>query len=184
MTDILTKTDRKNFLGIPITGEIAEGSTRVEQISQEEFAALVKPLLDHDNVHTFGWRQYTPYFNDGDVCEFGAHGFYLVTKDDIERYEDLKENDPYMVEEVFEMTYAEHPTLGGRPHDWEGEWPNRELVYGAYEGPDEALWNAGRELAGTIDSGKADAVLLGLFGDHCSVQVTKDKIEIEGYSHD
>lgn len=180
MTD-MTKTDQKNFLGIPIIGEGQAGSTRVAQISKEEFAALVKPLLDHPEVHLFGWKQYTPYFSDGDICEFSAKGFYLVTEADVERYEDLHENDPYIVEEVFDP-HADHPTLGGRPYHWDSE--ARRGHYGDYEGPDKALYEAAMELSGAINNGSADSVLLGLFGDHCEIQVTKSKIEVEEYSHD
>ncbi|WP_063728935.1 hypothetical protein [Streptomyces sp. RTd22] len=180
MTD-LTKTDQKNFLGIPIIGEGSAGSSRVAQITKEEFAALVKPLLDHPDVHLFGWKQYTPYFNDGDVCEFSACGFYLITKADAEQHEDLKENDPYMVEEVFSPD-SDHPTLGGRPWNWDDT--TRKGSYGDYEGPDKALYESAMELSGAINNGSADAVLLGLFGDHCRIEVTKDKIEVEEYSHD
>lgn len=184
MTDILTKTDRRNFLGVPIIGEGKEGSTRTPQITKEEFAALVKPLLDHPDVLLFGWRQYTPYFNDGDTCEFSAQALYVVTTSDTEQYEDLLENDPYMVEETFNLGYEKHPTLGGRPYDWVGEWPDRKIVHGDYEGPDEALYDAGSALDGAIQSGKCDHVLLDLFGDHAQIVVTKERIEVEAYSHD
>jgi hypothetical protein len=177
----LTKNDQKNFLGIPIIGEGTAGSSRVAQITKEEFAALVQPLLDHPDVHLFGWKQYTPYFNDGDICEFSATDFYLVTKTDIEQYEDLKENDPYEVQEVFDI-HSDHPTLGGLPWNWDDQ--TRKGSFGDYEGPDEELHKTAMELRGAINSGSADSVLLGLFGDHCRIEVSKTKIEVEEYSHD
>lgn len=30
------------------------------------------------HVKSYSWKQYTPYFNDGDVCEFSAHIDYLT----------------------------------------------------------------------------------------------------------
>lgn len=180
MTD-LTKTDQKNFLGIPIIGEGKEGSTRVPQISKEEFAALVKTVLDHPSVHLFGWKQYTPYFNDGDICEFGASDFYLITTSDVDQYEELLEDDPYMVQEVFDP-HSDHPTLGGRPYHWDEV--TRKGHFGDYEGPDKDLYEHAMALSGVINNGSAEGVLLTLFGDHCTVVVTKQKIEIEEYSHD
>jgi hypothetical protein len=39
--------------------------------------ALVEGLKEifaaHPSLQTIGWTQYTPYFNDGDTCEFGVH---------------------------------------------------------------------------------------------------------------
>jgi|ERR1044072_1039248 hypothetical protein len=29
----------------------------------------------HPNVNTLAWPQYTPYFNDGDPCEFGVRAY-------------------------------------------------------------------------------------------------------------
>ncbi|ORT58213.1 hypothetical protein [Streptomyces sp. CB03238] len=183
MTDTLTKTDEaRNFLGIPITGDIAHGSTRVPQITKEEFAALLKPVLDHPDVHCIGWRQYTPYFNDGDTCEFSAHEVWLVTTHDLEQYEYLVENDPYMVEEDLAVGSERHPTLGGRPHHWDDD--NRRMVYEDYQGEHRALYDAANALDAAVQSGKSDHVLIDLFGDHCQVVVYKDKIEVEEYSHD
>lgn len=37
---------------------------------QEASAALFDA---HPEIQSFGWTQYTPYFNDGDPCEFSAN---------------------------------------------------------------------------------------------------------------
>lgn len=40
---------------------------------QQEFPELLKSAFDkHPTVEKVTWRQYTPYFNDGDECTFGA----------------------------------------------------------------------------------------------------------------
>ncbi|MET9120002.1 hypothetical protein [Streptomyces sp. NPDC004528] len=180
MTD-LTKTEQLNFLGIPIEGDLHAGSTRVEQISKEEFGTLLKTVIEHPEVKLVGWHQYTPYFNDGDVCEFSASGVYVITVHDAEQYEELQENDPYMVEETFSSS-ADHPTLGGRP--WIYDRTTFKGEYGPYEGNYPELWEAVDALATAIGSGSSDSVLLGHFGDHAKILVTTDKIEIEHYSHD
>jgi len=43
-------------------------------IGQEYFREEAKALfLKHPDLRSFGWVQYTPYFNDGDACHFCAH---------------------------------------------------------------------------------------------------------------
>lgn len=44
----------------------AEGETAVKECLRGFFAA-------HPEVKALRWRQYTPYFNDGDECRFGIH---------------------------------------------------------------------------------------------------------------
>src|SRR4051794_30400356 len=34
-----------------------------------------------DIVESFGWTQYTPYFNDGDECVFGVHDLKIMAAD-------------------------------------------------------------------------------------------------------
>ncbi len=47
---------------------------------------LFKEFFDkHPDVESIKWHQYTPYFNDGDVCEFGVNSdasIKLKDKDD------------------------------------------------------------------------------------------------------
>lgn len=79
----MTDTDtRLNFLGIPVVGDRQMGSTRTEQKTIEDLAPTMQAVIDDPYFTAFGWRQYTPYFNDGDVCEFGVYGFWIKTRDD------------------------------------------------------------------------------------------------------
>lgn len=48
-------------------------------------------------VHGVMWTQYTPYFNDGEPCEFGLHGVGLFT--DKGEFEDS--SDPYDGKDVW-----------------------------------------------------------------------------------
>lgn len=44
---------------------------------QKKFPALFAPLFEQfPEVTTVKWRQYTPYFNDGDECVFGIQNDY------------------------------------------------------------------------------------------------------------
>lgn len=62
-----------NFLGLPIEGDITRGSTRKEQRPVEELTPLFEAVFAEGIIDGVRWTQYTPYFNDGDACEFGAN---------------------------------------------------------------------------------------------------------------
>lgn len=153
-----------NFLGLAIDGDIIRRDLQREQITKEQFADLVKALLDDDNVVEFGWTQYTPYFNDGDPCVFGANGLWVRTVADAG------------VEDRDQLEMWSHPTLSGQR--WEG---GRKVTYDV-QMPDTAA--AAMALDSAIDDGVADVVLLDLFGDHAYVKVSRDGISVDFYEHD
>ncbi len=64
--------------------------------SKAMFTEVSKELFDkHPLLESFGWRQYTPYFNDGEECTFSAHvdDPNMNGLDDDELYEVIREKD-------------------------------------------------------------------------------------------
>jgi len=58
-----------------LCGEISELESRVRKAAQDEFKPALKETIAVlreyvPQVTGIRWQQYTPYFNDGDVCEF------------------------------------------------------------------------------------------------------------------
>jgi hypothetical protein len=48
--------------------------SQIVEESKAWFSEQSKALFaKHPKMQSFSWRQYTPYFNDGDECEFSAH---------------------------------------------------------------------------------------------------------------
>ncbi|MFD5069158.1 hypothetical protein ACFWNC_14685 [Streptomyces sp. NPDC058369] len=169
-----------NFLGMPVSGYITEDSTRVEQKPLEELAPLFQALLDDPTIVEFGWTQYTPYFNDGDTCEFSVHGLWVKTTAEAEGAVD-EYGDEY---EVWDLEVDYHPSLGKVEGHWEGEWPYRVFVKDSYEGPDEDRYNRCHDLDRALQSGEFETELLNNFGDHAQITVRKNGIEVDSYSHD
>ncbi|MEU8839938.1 hypothetical protein AB0D97_12525 [Streptomyces roseus] len=165
-----------NFLGIPVEGDIIK-SSRVAQQTLEEFQPLLQAVLDDPTMVEFGWRQATPYFNDGEPCEFSAHGAWFRTDADAD------------VEDTYELEVDySHPTLGTVSG---GEWVDdpagtgRRIKVGAkYEGPDEARFERCKALHAAIEGGHFYDVLINAFGDHAYVTVRREGIEVEYYEHD
>lgn len=158
-----------NFLGIPINGDITRGEARVEQKPIEELQPILQAVLDDPTIVEFGWRQYTPYFNDGEPCTFSVHGTWVRTTAD----EDADE---------YELEMWGHRSIGKVPghHDEAtGQWVNDP-----YEGPDEARYHRCKALEGAVEGGAFENVLLDSFGDHAEITVRRDGIKVEFYSHD
>jgi hypothetical protein len=182
----MSDTATKNFLGIPVEGDISLSSRQsVVQKTQDELAPILLAVLADPIIVAVGWYQYTPYFNDGDACEFSAAAPHFVCVGDngsVQEYED----DPYEWEENRSVDYGKHPILGGREFTWEGTWQdgNRTRVAGAYEGEHEASYNRARALSDAIEGGAFNDVLLAAFGDHAKISVNRDGITVDSYEHD
>jgi hypothetical protein len=160
---------RRNFLGIPVEGDI-QTPPRRNQRPVEELRPLLQAVLDDPTIVEFGWRQYTPYFNDGDPCEFSAHGLWVRTKTD----GDDKSPD--------DLESDGHQSLGKRPGSYDHE--TRQWISRPYEGPDEARHDRVHALRNAIEGEQFEDVLLGAFGDHALVTVRRDGIQVDSYEHD
>ena len=71
----------KPFNGKKIIGKpyLPIKNKKLQEDPQVLFDALDK-ILSYDDVESIKWVQYTPYFNDGDVCEFGVCGALIRPK--------------------------------------------------------------------------------------------------------
>lgn len=172
-----------NFLGIPITGDITSPNARAVQRPLSEFQPLIQAILDDPTIRTFGWRQYTPYFNDGDPCVFSAYGAWYLTIEDGQSDSDDADDDF----ERYELEFDEHPSLGklvGGTWQRDNTLGHNVKVGAVYEGPDEARFIRCKSFADAIESGAFDDVLIHAFGDHANITVHADHIDIEFYDHD
>src|SRR5271166_4906894 len=57
--------------------KIAEAKKTMEETAKGLFTEMSADLFaDNPTLVSFGWNQYTPYWCDGDVCEFSCNGGY------------------------------------------------------------------------------------------------------------
>lgn len=174
-------TTTRNFLGIPVEGDIDEGSKKVDQRPLSELEPIIRALLDDELIVEFGWTQYTPYFNDGDPCVFRVGTPWFRTTEDAGQDEDDEEDGEDLTESL-SVAYGEHPTLGERERRWNSTTREYETV--GYKGNHEATHGLCVAYSDALDSNAFDDVLLDAFGDHCSVVVRRDGITVETYEHD
>lgn len=182
-----------SFLGIKVEGSISKGNKRTPQRPLSELEPLIRAVLADEYIHSFGWTQYTPYFNDGEPCEFGVGEPWFRTIDDVAAKstaaEDVDEDDEeYDNEDDYSYTlgYSGHPSLGKQDYEWDNprDWENRRKVYGRYEGNRQSSFMTCSTLSDAINSGAFEDVLLEAFGDHARVTVRAAGITVDTYEHD
>lgn len=172
-----------NFLGLPIEGDIAHGSTRVEQRPIEELTAIIEKVFEIPGVDGIYWRQYTPYFNDGEPCEFSAGEAALH----FEGTKELTEDDEDF--EDYEGDYVQG-FFGEYSDELDQHFGPRERSHGYHSfiyppSTNKEAWETFDALDKAINGGEFENVLLDTFGDHAEIKVWKGKkIEIEFYEHD
>jgi hypothetical protein len=134
-------------------------------VRQELEDAITSFVRKHASiVHAVTWTQYTPWFNDGEACEFSLGEVYL-------RFVGAEDDDNYLPDQS--------------EIDWliqRGEDPKKIESK-------QALAN-NIELHSDFDSilsylnNTPEYLLNDLFGDHVQVIVNKDGIKTESYEHD
>lgn len=92
----------------------------------ETVTAAINPMFDsffekYPTLESFSWTQYTPYFNDGDTCQFSVHSWPDINETaewDIAHgtpeYEISKDIGSFLAkvpEEVFLDLYGDHSRI-------------------------------------------------------------------------
>lgn len=131
------------------------------------FSEISKRLFEENNdLQSFSWTQYTPYFNDGDTCEFSAHTSspYVNGLDEyIESdgsVDDVEREEYYSYKNPANSDYTKVFTLKGKRH--------------------QELLDQVKEFLGVFD----EEVLHDMFGDHAKIFVTRKGVDIVEYEHD
>jgi hypothetical protein len=174
------------FMGIPMEiDELDKRRTRqADQWDAERFEEMVKPILKAGT--SIRWDQYTPYFNDGDVCEFsvGEARFRIDPESEDGYYEDGF----HSVYEV-QLEGGEEQVYAGQRYTGEVDRYGYRRSESVYEKtgrvfPHHPAYEQMQELRTAMNNGHFEELLYDLFGDHAQVTVTPEKIIKEYYSHD
>ncbi len=171
-----------------VLAEIKEQTEEIKKIKQDltqklqpKFKDIFIPFFDkYPEVKEIKWRQYTPYFNDGEPCEFGVNelnGFF-GTDDECEYEGSLPS---YSIDEVVE--YRKNG-INDNWSDWQKEYyPKKSKEYPADTDRLQSLNTDFRQLNSLVMAIPED-IMLDLFGDHSEITVTKEGIDVEEYDHD
>lgn len=141
----------------PIQGDVQETrKAEYDQWSAEQFLSVIDDVLAIPGVDSIRWRQYTPYFNDGEPCEFSV-GELMVKLDGVDDGGDYDDG------------YYDSWSLGYYVK-------NGDLTVEIPKGLEDAM--------GKWASAHFERVALKNFGDHATVTATKEGFSVEYYEHD
>lgn len=145
----------------------------------------------YSELESFGWVQYTPYFNDGNSCIFHV-------KYDPESIYINERGYEYYENEAWYTYFDENSSYKPKGVDAPGWYTSTEDKHTFIYSPiseDQVPWEVrAREEVGRLISALLPEDRRGwdtehtlfktLFGDHCKVTVTKEGFETEEYEHD
>lgn len=146
--------------------------------AQELFKETTKEFFDKNpGVKCVVWTQYTPYFNDGDTCEFGVNQPTFSNADGDDVY-DVNAWGEYDGEN--EAIWATDNVSYILNTDREYNASTKKLIL-AGETVDADSCSSFSDM---VCSGPMQDVMLAMFGDHVRIIATRDGFDVEEHEHD
>lgn len=150
--------------------EIKNYKKELSKKIQANFHGLAKELFSlYPELKSFGWRQYTPYFNDGEACEFSSnHEYPIINGVDTDYGDDDVEEGAIDIVKNSKKTYSDSST------GW------KDVKNPDYNSYYKEIIDTLKEFLKQFD----DDDMYDLFGDHVTVKVTAKKCSTDEYEHD
>lgn len=142
-------------------------------------------FTNYPEIKAVVWNQYTPYFNDGETCEFSVNEFLVIDSDYDVDLDDI--NSAYEVEDEYPSVYYGKPS--DFTYEYRNQYPTCDEEIKRYE---EKITNNPRytvvceawsELEGLLKD-IPEEIYLDAFGDHAFVVATKEGIDVRRFDHD
>ena len=144
--------------------EQRELQKKFQTTAQALFKETTKEFFDKNpNVTAIVWTQYTPYFNDGDTCEFGVNDATFTNAPDPSnvRWGEYDGDEEFAAD-------------GSEIFAWES-WG---------EPPEGINVNMCEAFGRMIQSSEMEDVMKAMFGDHVKVVATREGFDVDDYDHD
>jgi len=180
----MTTTDRIAQLNADMAAIKAE----IDKLAKEEGGSVIRemmqPIFDLGITYV-RWTQYTPYFNDGEPCEFGVNAdFSLGWPGGIE---DSLWEIGYRLNEFRPYTYygrseSETKRLNDEYKAQHDISRDAAIAAGITQEYIEAVKQACKPASDFLNAN--EELLKTAFGDHAQITVTPSGIEVDEYSHD
>lgn len=173
--------------------KISEANARINELKkqvqkelQAEFSGALTELFDaYPFVKSLSFTAYTPYFNDGDTCEYNVHHDYCQFNGYDEDDDEQGGDGVNVLRLALETIYVEEPNPGYDPLNLGWGSHRNKTHWVTKPNPDfnplykEAV-DAFREALAVVD----DDNWMDMVGDHVKVTITRNGIETDEYSHD
>lgn len=194
-----------------LANTIAEAQKKIQNETQVIIGELFKEFFEKhgEKVYAIHWTQYTPWFNDGEACEFSVNDFCLAfTEEDYEDREDASgefsrldtylehldkwvayENDP----QAYHAKYVSEYSGWGQPQSFDRYKPSyydkADLIRKInYINANPELREIGADFAAITDvlSTIGDEYFEMIYGNHVRVSYLgpDGSLDVDEYSHD
>lgn len=169
--------------------EIEDLQNQMKEKSKALFYEKIAEFFTaYPEIGAIGWDQYTPYFNDGDTCEFSRHDIFFADAE--QDNEDWLDN----ISRVYDLEGLKFSyDSPGKPSKYYYDNPNdkycaeviRKYEYYIALGPsrDKEVRDACAAMK-TILETIPDRIYLDIFDDHAFILITKDGVDVRECSHD
>lgn len=171
MSELQTKFDELLEKQRAIAAEFQQTAQQLFKETTTQF------FVENPGVKAIVWKQYTPYFNDGDTCEFSV-------------------NDPYFTnaegEDLHDISWGQYD--GERDDIWVAEsigWLMNHKDNGYNGDTIRLIEKSGGVNAQSCDnfssiicSSEMQNVMLAMFGDHVEVVATAQGFDVSSFDHD
>jgi hypothetical protein len=173
--------------------KISEANERIKELKkqvqkelQSEFNGALTELFDaYPFVKSLSFTAYTPYFNDGDTCEYNVHHDYCQFNGYDEDRDDREGEGVDVLKLARETIYVEEPNPDYDPS--KGGWGTRSSKTRWVKKPNSDFNPLYKEAVDAFRSALAvvdDANWKDMVGDHVRVMITREGIETNEYNHD
>lgn len=140
----------------------------IQEKGQQKLKEVFKLFWESNpNVHLVMWTQYTPYYNDGDVCEFSVGEILFSNLADSAEYKNI-DYDNYEGDLENIWIYSEWDVCQNDKNIKDSERMNFDMA---------------KDLTNFLDSKTMKDVLELLFEDHVKVFATREGFTVVGYEH-
>lgn len=143
-----------------------------EKLLKEEFKTFFDKAPE---VLSVKWRQYTPYFNDGDPCNFNADEFMI-------KFEEVDEEAEVDEDGFDSKIYGDYGDNYLYAYDFNKDPEYQcDLVKKMSPTVRDRIIKALNTL---VKNAYDNDILESVFGDHVQIVATREGFEVEGYEHD
>lgn len=132
----------------------------IKNAACDSMRVACRELFDNNpRLKSFSWKQYTPYFNDGDECTFDVHDDIKING--LDEYAHGNDNIQNLAADRL--------------------WDDETKMFKHQEPDIEAkkIVKGIKEIMGCFDTDD----FLTMFGDHAEITVTRKGVTIEPYDH-
>jgi hypothetical protein len=141
--------------------------------AQALFKDITREFFDQNpGITAIIWTQFTPYFNDGDTCEFSVNDPYFTNVSG-EEFENVSDCGEYKGEDESVWVLDSYGLTS------ESEWYKSELE--KVSGVD---FESCKSFSNIICCSEMEDVMESMFDNHVKVIATREGFEVDDYIHD